>query len=93
MFTESCGLVQHIRAKGSALWNPTSYGISVGNISGNVRYCRLVAALDRVNACFQADLATHHCSYPLGGDLSISANGILYILGTTGGALAAVNLQ
>jgi outer membrane protein assembly factor BamB len=41
------------------------------------------------------DLGTHKAvwSYPLGGDLSISSNGVLYILGTNGGALAAVNLQ
>ena len=59
MFTGSCGFVQNIRAKGGALWNPASYERLVGNISGSVRYCRLVPPFYRVNASLQANLATH----------------------------------
>lgn len=60
MFTESCGLVQHIRAKGRSLWNPASYGRRPTLFSGCVtQYRGPVTMLYRVNACFQADLAAH----------------------------------
>ncbi|MCS0633782.1 PQQ-like beta-propeller repeat protein [Telluria mixta] len=79
-------------ADGRLQWTSESLG---SDFFTRVIVTRNLAFVSSAMRTVAIDLVTHKAvwSYPLGGDLSISANGILYILGTTGGALAAVNLQ
>jgi outer membrane protein assembly factor BamB len=67
---------------------------------GNWNFDRLVvtrnlAFVSSYTRTTAIDLATHKTvwSYPMGGDLSISANGVLYILCENGRGLVAINLQ
>jgi len=77
---------------GKLQWTSESLG---SGFYTRVIVTRNVAFVSSDTRTLAIDLATRKIvwNYPLGGDLSISANGVLYILGTTGGALAAVNLQ
>jgi outer membrane protein assembly factor BamB len=79
-------------ADGKLQWTSESLG---SNFFTRVIVTRNLAFVSSESRTVAIDLGTHKAvwSYPLGGDLSISSNGVLYILGTNGGALAAVNLQ
>jgi outer membrane protein assembly factor BamB len=79
-------------ADGKLQWTSESLG---SNFFTRVIVTRNLAFVSCESRTVAIDLGTHNAvwSYPLGGDLSISSNGVLYILGANGGALAAVNLQ
>lgn len=83
-------LEAHAGATGALLWTSNS-------LSGS--FSRLVlsdnlAFLSSDESTVAIDLATHKTvwQYPLGGELSISNRGVLYI-GSAGGKLSAVNLR
>jgi len=78
-------------ADGSLQWTSESLGTGRNTHVIVTRNLAFVSSPLRTTAI---DLATHKIvwAYPSGGDLSISANGVLYILSNLG-ALSAVNLQ
>ncbi|MFL6635821.1 MAG: PQQ-binding-like beta-propeller repeat protein [Massilia sp.] len=78
-------------ADGRLQWTSESLG---GGSFTRVIVTRNLAFVSSDNRTVAIDLATHKAvwSYPRGGDMSVSSNGVLYILGSDA-ALAAVNLQ
>jgi hypothetical protein len=78
-------------ADGKLQWTSESLGASDFR---EVIVTRNLAFVSGATRTLAIDLATHKIvwTYPRGGSLAISSNGVLYILGNTG-ALDAINLQ
>lgn len=91
---ERTGLNAHSAATGALLWSSERFDSYLGDRSGSVVVTNNLVFASTDFATVAIDLASHRVvwKYPLGGAISISDRGVLYIAGTDG-SVVAVNLQ